>query len=136
MSNSHIEPVTEIIAEMRDAAVKRDMQRFDKRSDELIVFTRACIPPTEPETAWSNIVLTKTQRRVLNALNRRQGNMVTKSAIMDALYFDKPNGEAQQGIINVEVCYLRKKLNGSGYFIKNHHSEGYSLQVMGEAEAK
>jgi len=126
MSQTPHSQITNLIEQMKAAI--NDPKRFEDLSNELTVLTRAYIVPTDPADDLRQYKLTATQVRLFNILKSRRGAVVTKSSIMDALYFDKPN-EALDQIINVEICYLRKKLAGTGYVIKNEWGRGYMMET-------
>lgn len=124
--------VQSLISQMKDAV--NDPKRYEDLSDSLSVLTMAHIVPSEPEDVWKPYKLTKTQRRLVDALKGHMGKCVRKENILNALYFDDPNGGAEANIINVEVCYIRKKIKGSGYVINTHWGIGYSMDVIGVAD--
>lgn len=128
MSQSAHQQVTSLIEDMKSAA--NNPRRMDEISNEISVLTRAYMEPSiAPE--WERFKFTPTQRRIIVLLNARLGTVVERSNILDALYFDKPNGEADSPIINVLICLIRKKLIGSGYTITNSHGIGYRLNLLG-----
>lgn len=70
--------------------------------------------------------LSPTENRLVHALARRQGELVSKRTLMSMCYFDRPEDAwPEETIINVMVCLLRKKLKG--FKIIASYGQGYKL---------
>lgn len=74
-------------------------------------------------------LLTGSETEVLTALARAFPRIVTKEALMDALYALKPDEEPEIKIIDVFICKLRKKLKPLGVEIDTAWGRGYGLRV-------
>lgn len=74
--------------------------------------------------------LTIYEGRVFDRLNRAKGQVVRHSALMDELYWNDPNGGAQENIVSVYVSRVRPKLAPLGIAIRNQFGIGYRLEVQ------
>lgn len=73
------------------------------------------------------IELTPAEFKVLECLSRREGQVITRSRILEYLW-----GEEKVVIgrtVDVHVRHLREKLGKAGQFIKNVRGIGYRLEV-------
>jgi DNA-binding response OmpR family regulator len=71
--------------------------------------------------------LTKNELRILSLLIERQGNIVSREDIMDALW--QTDAFVDDNTLTVNINRLRKKLNGIGAvdLLKTKRGQGYSL---------
>lgn len=69
--------------------------------------------------------LTASEARVFGVLVSRE--MATKDAIMAGLYGSRLKDEAEEKIVDVFICKLRKKLGRFGIQIRTHWGQGFSL---------
>lgn len=118
--------VLSLLDQMHRAA--RDPVRIHQITDQLEVLARSYLAPGVSDPVPDSH-LTKTEQRLLARLMQSAGNMVTREYLMDAIYFDRHN-EPVVKIIDVYVCKLRKKLQGSQYVIENVHGQGYRLDTI------
>ncbi len=70
--------------------------------------------------------VTSKEMIILSTLYRREG-IVTKGALHSALYQLDPGEGADEKIIDVFICKLRKKLSEFGIVIETAWGRGYSL---------
>ena len=78
------------------------------------------------------VPLTGKEYCILELLIRHKGTAVTKEMLLDHLYGD--GDEPEMKIIDVFVCYLRKKLaqvTGSKHYIETIWGRGYRLRDPG-----
>lgn len=137
MQTAH-EQVRALLGEMRDisrlAHADWAIRRSEELSDSIETITRAYMDPGESLRDWG-VHLSRKEQQIAAILHKRLGCIVTRNSLMDALYFDDPNGGPDGKIVDVFVCKLRKKLIGSGFMIKSIHGIGYSMHE-GEAEPR
>lgn len=69
--------------------------------------------------------LTVQEARVFGVLVNRE--LATKEAIMSGLYIDRGVDEAEQKIVDVFICKIRKKLKPFGVRIETVWGRGYRL---------
>lgn len=69
--------------------------------------------------------LTPSEARLFAALTTR--DVLTKDAIMTALYSDRPDDDPETKIVDVYVCKIRPKLRPFGIEIATVWGRGYSL---------
>lgn len=91
------------------------------------------MPKVDP---WIEYGLTKAEARIMNLLASRRGHVFSKDAIMNALYFDDPQGGAEFKIVDVFVCKIRHKLEEAqaDQWIVTHWGYGYSLVYANAVE--
>jgi DNA-binding response OmpR family regulator len=84
---------------------------------EAVEFLLACVENLssglcgrEHETDSWMLPLTPMQRRVLICLYDAGGAVVTKDALMSALYFDRPGDVPEIKIVDVMICKIRPKI--------------------------
>jgi DNA-binding response OmpR family regulator len=104
------ETVQRLLADMRTAAIGRNFGHYDRLSDELTVLARAYLGPTMVDN-FAGCNLSPSERVISDLLLSKLGKVVSKSAVMNALYFNKVE-EAQPKIIDVFLFRLRKRLAG------------------------
>lgn len=74
--------------------------------------------------------ITGREGEVLARLCASYPNVVSKSALMDALYSGSIDAEPGEKIIDVFICKLRKKIEPLGIRIETAWGTGYSLGAM------
>ncbi len=118
--------VERLIGAMKTAAVSRDFTAFDARSDELATLTMAHIVPAEPIN-WraEGLHLTKCEQRIADCIFTSPGRLYSRAALMNALYFDRPNEEPGDKIVDIFICKLRKKFKDTKYSIRGIWGKGY-----------
>ena len=93
--------------------------------DGLEVLIRALMDPGLE--AYPAAYLTPVQQRLYSYLKLKQGRVVRKSTMMEALYFNRPDTDwPKEKILDVYVCHLNKRLKGER--IVNVHSVGWRLE--------
>src|SRR5690242_4652575 len=93
--------------------------------DRMLVLSRSYMEPTK-KNLFPGLVLTPMERRIANRLFQRPGEFVTQDQLMDAMYFDKPEGEpADHNIIRVYICKLRHKFEGTQFRIPRVREYGF-----------
>lgn len=78
--------------------------------------------------------LTSSEARLFAFLTTR--DVASKSAIMQALYSDRPDEDPEPKIIDVFVCKLRAKVKPFGVNIETVWGRGYSLADRGTFHGK
>jgi len=73
--------------------------------------------------------LTPEQTIILAALHRRFALITSIDSLLALLYGGRKDGgpDTAAKILQVQICFLRKRLKGWPYKIINHHGHGYSL---------
>jgi DNA-binding response OmpR family regulator len=122
--------VETLLAAIRRRAAGADVARL---TDQISVLCRAALTPS-PDEGWLTLGLTRMEARLMRALAEKQDRMVSKGALMDALYFDRTR-EAEPKIVDVLVCKIRRKLKGSAWTIETVWGEGYRARLVPEASA-
>jgi DNA-binding response OmpR family regulator len=123
--------VEKLLADIRARTGAPEVARL---TDQISVLCRAALAPS-PGEDWLKLGLTRMETRLMRALAERQDRMVSKGALMDAMYFDLGH-EAEPKIVDVLVCKIRKKLRGSAYQIETVWGQGYRARFVPEvAEA-
>lgn len=82
--------------------------------------------------AWLN--LTSREREVMALLMRRE--MVTRAQIHTLLYGDRSDGGPDPKIIDVFICKIRRKLQGTSIEIETMWGVGYKLTAASRALLK
>ena len=117
------------LAEMRSAALRRDFIEFDRLSDLVTVNWRAAAEAETADDPWEKYGLTPNEARIMARLARTMGHTVTRTALMDAVYFDCVGDEPDAKIIDIFICKARARLAkcAAPYWIETHWGRGYSL---------
>lgn len=68
---------------------------------------------------------------IFNVLYKRSPNLVTPDRLMDVLYANKPD-EPLIAIINVTICTIRRKIQGTRIRIESIWGRGYRLKLERE----
>lgn len=116
------------LAEMRSAALRRDFTEFDRLSDGVTTYIRS-IAPQPVEDKWEKYGLTRNEARIMDCLDRNAGKTISRQALMDAVYYDRPDEEPDAKIIDIFICKARKRfqVENAPYWIETHWGRGYSL---------
>lgn len=127
------ETVRALLDDIRGELIVRNIRsvKIDEATDDIEALTKVYMDPGEPQN-WDGLRLTPKENELAKLLRARMGKTVSRDAIMNALYFDDPNGGPNIKIIDVFICKLRRKLIGSGFRIETDHITGYR---MAEGEA-
>lgn len=96
---------------------------IERATDQISVFVRGNMA-TIPSSRWDAFGLTATQERFVSALFARPGQTISRSAMLDALYFDKP-AEPDPKVFDVMLMHIRRKLAGSSYSIQTIWGIGF-----------
>jgi DNA-binding response OmpR family regulator len=80
--------VETLLAAIRTRARGEDVARL---TDQISLLCRAHLTPS-PDEGWLKLGLTRMEARLMRALAEKPDRMVSKSALMDALYFDRSAG--------------------------------------------
>jgi two-component system cell cycle response regulator CtrA len=118
--------VETLLAEIRARAAGAEVAQL---TDQISVLCRAIAAPSA-DCGWTGLRLTKLESRLMRALTERMDRMVDKSALMDALYFDRGREEPAPKIVDILVCKIRKKLTGSAYAIETVWGQGYRARML------
>lgn len=95
-----------------------------RKTEEISVLCRAYMTPPE-HSFVDGVHLPPSELRVFKRIFQRPGEYVSKPAIFDALYFDRPDSPEIDGrIVDVFVCKLRALLKGTRYSIPINQSKG------------
>lgn len=134
--NAHVsahETVRALLDDIRGELVARNIRsvKIDEATDDIETLTKAYMDHGESHD-WDGLRMTPKERAIAEYLRARMGKTVSRDAIMNALYFDDPNGGPDIKIIDVFMCKLRRKLIGSGFRIETDHVIGYRM-TEGEA---
>lgn len=78
--------------------------------------------------------LTQSQRRILSLLLTRPGATYSRDAILAAMCFDEPSDWPSVGIVDVQVCKLRPKLDSSKLTVRTVWGVGYAAEMRVPAE--
>ena len=70
-----------------------------------------------PEDKYGAVHLSKQEKRIMDRLFARPGQLVTREQMFNALYFDSPDDRGDPNVPGVQICRLRKKLAGTQYQI-------------------
>ena len=119
-----------LLAAIRSRAGAPDIARL---TDQISVLCRAALTPT-PDEGWLSLGLTLMEARLMRALAEKSDRLVSKSALMDALYFDRAE-EVEPKIVDVLVCKIRRKVRGSAWAIETVWGQGYRARIAPEAAA-
>ncbi len=102
-------------------------EEVERLTDEISVLVAAYAMPTVGDD-WAKYGLTASELRLVELLNAKRGRIVTRSAMMNALYFDRnPDDEPEQKIVDVYICRIRKRLAGSDIVIDAVPGLGYRM---------
>ena len=116
--------VETLLAAIRLRAAGVDVARL---TEQISLLCRAALTPV-PDEGWLSLGLTRMEVRLMRALAEKPDRMVSKGALMDAMYFDRVQ-EAEPKIVDVLVCRIRRKLKGSAWMIETVWGQGYRARV-------
>jgi two-component system cell cycle response regulator CtrA len=120
--------VETLLAAIRARARTPDVARL---TDQISLLCRAALTPC-PDDGWAKAGLTRMEARLMRALAEKPDRLVTKGALMDAMYFDRAQ-EPEPKIVDVLVCRIRRKLKGSAWAIETVWGQGYRARVAADA---
>jgi len=72
--------------------------------------------------------MTPLESRIFRCLEAANGRIVSKDALMGAMYFDKAGEPPDSKIVAVYICKIRKIIADAGARIRNKYAEGYVLE--------
>lgn len=72
------------------------------------------------------------QAKILDAMVATHGRVVTKDYLINRIYWDRE--PADDKILDVWVCQLRKKLRSTKAKITNIHGQGWRLEIEQDTE--
>lgn len=109
----------------------------DMKANEAVEYLLDCIDvllsvdaPPENQELITSLGLTGQQGRIFLSLAQSVGKIVTKNAIYDAMFFDRPVGDwPDLKIVDVQICKLRQKLPPK-YRIETIWGVGYRLHEV------
>ncbi len=119
--------IRSMTSRLRAVAAPKLIDEINSATDSIEVLMPLCDSATSEADMWPTVHLTLNHARLLGALRARMGQTVTKNALMDALYFDRPDDAPESKIIDVFICKIRKKIAHTGYAIKTVWGQGYKL---------
>jgi len=98
----------------------------DQLRDEIAVLKAQIADMNGEEFLYPSLHLTRTERRFLAIIDRRQ-DLVTYRAAHAALYGHRSDGGPLDKMISVLICKLRRKLQGTGITIETVWGQGFRL---------
>lgn len=98
--------------------------RIHTLSERIEVLAEPYMTPKIDEK-WIAYGMSPMQCRLIDVLTIRKGEIVSKDAILNALYFDRPNGPPEGKIVDVMICKMNKLLRDSPHRIENVFGVGY-----------
>lgn len=122
--------VASMLAQMKAAVFARNFDHYELLSDELAIFAKASLLPSEPVN-WQKYGVSRSERMICELLHRNMDRLITKDGIMDMLYFDRPDPPSRE-IINIFVFKIRRKLASSPFEIECRMGQGW---IMHKADA-
>jgi DNA-binding response OmpR family regulator len=122
-------PLDELLSRLEKIRHKADHQMVDRLCDEIEVLCRPFLGEGSVE-AGPNISFTKAEQRLFDLFAARIGKAIAQDTLLDALSFDRDEAP-DVGIVDVTVCYMRKKLLGvdAPYWIETVWGRGYRLHA-------
>lgn len=103
-------------------------QAVERASNQISVLCRGYMTANTP-SAWDKFKFSKREQRFVNRIFARPDTLVTREAIMDAVYFDQ-HKEPSAKIIDVFMTRIRSKLVGSPYSIETIHGYGFKGHIV------
>jgi DNA-binding response OmpR family regulator len=119
-----VETVQRLLADMRTAAIGRNLGHYDRLSDELSIFAQAYLT-TPPVDNFADCKLSPSERVLADLLYSKLGKVVSKDSLMSALYFNKVE-EAQPKILDVFMFHIRKAIAGK-FVIESEKTVGFRM---------
>lgn len=117
--------VTRLLGEMR--AVAANPSKFQAISDQISILTAAYMAP---HSLWNDFRMSGQMTRIADLLHSKMGKIVSRDAILNAMYFDNPNGEKTAKNIDVQVFRIRKQLRDK-FDIETIWGQGYKMTLRG-----
>ncbi len=130
----HIEAQDEVRRLLAELVSKcANPSKAEEISDKIETLVASYLVPSEEVSPLGIAKTTKMQRRVLDRLAASFGKIVSKDALMSALYFDKSD-EPQSKIVDIYVYHLRDRLEHTDFRIATDYGRGYRLVHKEEFE--
>lgn len=102
--------------------------------DQIETLSSPYMTPVQGEE-WIKYGLTTQEVRVACLLHTRLGKLVTRDGLMDAMWFDDPQGGKLPKHLDVILCRVRAKTAGA-YTVEPIYGRGYIMhRVIPPAEA-
>lgn len=116
-----------LLEQMKVAALAGNEAKADDCSTMLETLTAAYMDPKIFElNSYDKLGLTTKESRIITILRSRPGHVFPRDTLMNALYFDKPDGDwPEPKIIDVFICKLRRKIAPTGCGIQTVYGRGY-----------
>ncbi len=102
--------------------------------DQIETLTAPYMVPVQGEE-WIKYHLTPQETRIAYLLHTRLGKLVTRDGIMDAMWFDDPDGGAQPKTLDVVLYRVRQKI-AADYKIQTVHGRGFIMHRVAEGEVQ
>ena len=118
--------VESLLAKMKAQCVAGNFPSYELLSDELAVFAKAALIPSEP-VDWHFYHLSRSERLITEAFHRRIGRLVTSDTLMNILYFDRPDPPCDK-ILDVYVHKIRRKLKASKFIVETIPAQGWIMR--------
>jgi DNA-binding response OmpR family regulator len=125
--------VIEKLGKLRSAPGIHNNPVFQAILDQIEVLTRPYMVPVQGEE-WVKYRLTTQEMRVACLLHTRLGKLVTRDGLLDAMWFDDPEGGKAPKNLDVVLCRVRQKI-ANDYTIEPIFGRGYIMhRVIPQAE--
>lgn len=131
---AHLKEISDLAESIYADIGRADRHDRAKRSLDEIIQICASYANTGIKNLWPSLHLSPIERRILDRLFHRPGERVTYAALLNAAYFDKPDGPPDHAL-PVFISRLRQKLAGTKYSIpveKQYHL-GYQGLILEDA---
>lgn len=117
-----------IMCQMDVAFAKSDRVAYELARDQLTVFSEAHLKE-DKSNLWEEYGMSRQMGIMADLLHSRMGKIVSSEQLLNAMYFDRPDGGPSSGpdIIKVRLCGIRKKLEQSPYEIETLWGQGYRM---------
>lgn len=124
--NAH-EQVSDLLGKLLALVPASRDPEAERLTDEISTLVMAYTLPTVNEE-FDGVGLSRHELRVVELLHARIGRIVTRQAIMSAVYFDSHgDDEPGQKILDIFVMRSRQKLKSSHFVIETEHGIGYRM---------
>lgn len=111
-----------------------DNQKAIDFTCQMQALVEAYVLPDMPIDWREDYRLTGVEGRIAEVLYKNLGKQVHRNAIYEAVYFDYIKDSPEPKIIDVKVCHMRKKLEGSGFEIETVWGFGYRMKEKATLE--
>lgn len=90
---------------------------------------QAHVLPEPDGVAWREYGLTKSQSRLASLLHTKLGQVVTREAMLNGIYFDCPDETAEPKILDVWVMKIRRAITAHRlpFIIESVWGDGYAM---------